>query len=121
VHVADGDRLDAGGLEPGGERKPSVTTSAVLAPLRSMMALVARVVPWMIRPRSAGFTPDSFRMSATPVSTPSSGARGVVSTFTLVRLPFHSRQRSVKVPPMSTASFAFSIAYAAVCLMLPPR
>ena len=102
-------------------RKPSVTTSAVLAPLRSMMALVASVVPWMIRPRSAGFTPDSCRMSATPVNTPSSGARGVVSTFTEVRLPFHSRQRSVKVPPMSTASFAFSIVYAAVCLMLPPR
>ena len=30
-------------------RKPSVTISAVLAPLRSMMALVASVVPWMIR------------------------------------------------------------------------
>jgi hypothetical protein len=28
----------------------------------------------------------------------------------LVRLPFHSRQRSVKVPPISTASLAFSIA-----------
>jgi hypothetical protein len=29
-------------------RNPSVVTSAVFAPLRSMIALVARVVPWMI-------------------------------------------------------------------------
>jgi hypothetical protein len=35
-------------------RKPSVTTSAVLAPLRSMMALVASVVPWMIDAEIAG-------------------------------------------------------------------
>ena len=61
-----------------------------------------------------------------PASTPSSGARGVVSTFTLVSLPFQSRQRSVKVPPISTAkrplSFTFpTIFYAAVCWMLPPR
>ena len=57
-----------------------------------------------------------------PASTPSSGARGVVSTFTLVSLPFQSRQRSVKVPPISTANRAFSIcSYAAVCWMLPPR
>src|SRR5438270_3856004 len=90
-------------------RKPSVTTSAVLAPLRSMIALVARVVPWMIRPRSSGLAPDSFRIPVMPVMTPSSGARDVVSTFTLLRLPFHSRNRSVKVPPISTANRAFSI------------
>ena len=84
-------------------RKPSVTTSAVLAPLRSMMALVASVVPWMISPSSAGLMPDCFSTSSIPVSTPSSGARGVVSTFTLVSLPCQSRQRSVKVPPISTA------------------
>src|SRR4051812_35279646 len=90
-------------------RKPSVTTRAVFAPLRSMIALVASVVPWMISPRSPGLAPDCFRISAMPVMTPSSGAREVVSTFTLERLPFHSRNRSVKVPPISTANRAFSI------------
>ncbi len=107
-------------------RKPSVTTSAVLAPLRSMMALVASVVPWMTKPSSAGLILVCLRISSMPVSTPSSGARDVVSTLTLVSLPFHSRQRSVKVPPISTAkrplSFTLtSICYAAVCWMLPPR
>src|SRR6476659_9822113 len=90
-------------------RKPSVTTSAVRAPLRSMIALVASVVPWMTMPRSPGLAPDSFRIWVMPVMTPSSGARDVVSTLTLLRLPFHSRNRSVKVPPISTANRAFSI------------
>ena len=109
-------------------RKPSVQTSAVFAPLRSMMALVASVVPWMISDRSDGCRPASLRISATPVSTPSSGARVVVSTLTLRRPPLHSSARSVKVPPMSTASRALpsllTVAmdrYAAVCWMLPPR
>ena len=35
-------------------RKPSVVSSAVLAPLRSISALVASVVPWMISRRRAG-------------------------------------------------------------------
>ena len=35
-------------------RKPSVVRSAVFAPLRSISALVARVVPWMMIERSAG-------------------------------------------------------------------
>ena len=38
-------------------RNPSVVTSAVRAPLRSMIALVASVVPWMMIDRSAGHEP----------------------------------------------------------------
>ena len=63
---------------------------------------------------SDGFSLASIRICSTPLSTPSSGARGVVSTFTLSRLPSHSKARSVKVPPMSTANLAFSMTYAAV-------
>jgi ABC-type Mn2+/Zn2+ transport system ATPase subunit len=83
---------------------------------------VEKLPPWERLKRGIGFVPESFMISVMPLSTPSSGARGVVSTLVLLRLPFHSRQRSVKVPPISTAKRAFSIVfYAAVCWMLPPR
>ena len=67
-------------------RKPSVVTSAVSAPLRSMIALVARVVPWMSSPTAAGSAPDRAITSSTPASTATSGASGVVSTLAVVRL-----------------------------------
>ena len=107
-------------------RKPSVTISAVLAPLRSMMALVASVVPWMIRLRSPGSSPASFRICSTPASTPSSGARGVVSTFTLSRLsvPFQRQvgESAADIDGQSCFVFGFfHVSYAAVCSMLPPR
>ena len=38
-------------------RNPSVATNAVFAPLRSINALVAKVVPWITRPSSDGCTP----------------------------------------------------------------
>ena len=67
-------------------RKPSVVISAVRAPLRSMIALVASVVPWMIRPMSPAATPEVRMMVRTPSITPCSGAAGVVSTLMVVRV-----------------------------------
>ena len=62
-------------------RKPSVVTSAVFAPLRSMMALVASVVPCTISPTWPGSILPSFSARSMPSSTPSSGAALVVSTL----------------------------------------
>ena len=42
-------------------RKPSVTNSAVFAPLRSMIALVASVVPWMMVRRSVATRPLTLK------------------------------------------------------------
>src|SRR5580698_2876510 len=75
---------------------------AVRAPLRSISALVASVVPWMTRSTSVGFTPASASADAIPCSTACSGARGVVRTLVVTnRLPICTAM-SVKVPPMST-------------------
>jgi hypothetical protein len=84
-------------------RKPSVAMRAVTAPLRSMMALVASVVPWRKRSISPEATPISESSSSVPAITASSGAWGVVSTFRVHRCAPASTTRSVKVPPMSTA------------------
>jgi hypothetical protein len=62
-------------------RKPWVVTSAVFAPLRSMMALVARVVPCTISPTWPGSILPSFSARSMPSSTPSSGADLVVRTL----------------------------------------
>ena len=48
-------------------------------------------------------------MSRTPAITPCSGAAGVVRTLMVERLPSCSSARSVKVPPISTASRAEGI------------
>ena len=48
-------------------RKPSVAISAVLAPLRSMMALVASVVPCTNRPMSANARPAAAERAARAV------------------------------------------------------
>src|SRR5690242_1930847 len=75
---------------------------AVRAPLRSISALVASVVPWITRSTSAGFTPASLSACAMPCSTACSGARGVVRTLVVTeRLPIWTAM-SVKVPPIST-------------------
>ena len=79
-----------------------MVTSAVSAPLRSIIALVARVVPWMRSPTAPGSTPERASTSSTPVSTASSGASGVVSTLAVVRASPCSSTTSVKVPPTST-------------------
>src|SRR5882724_12641783 len=84
-------------------RKPSVAMRAVTAPLRSMMALVASVVPWMKRVISPGATPMSSSNSSVPAITACSGAWGVVSTLRVQRCAPASTTMSVKVPPMSTA------------------
>ncbi len=59
-------------------RKPSVVTSAVRAPLRSISALVASVVPWTTSAdlRRPGTWPRPG-WSASPSITPRSGASGV--------------------------------------------
>ena len=83
-------------------RNPSVVKSAVLAPLRSISALVASVVPWMIKPTALGSTPAAAVTWRTAASTPSSGARGVVRIFAVKRASPTSSATSVNVPPMST-------------------
>ena len=83
-------------------RKPSVVTSAVRAPLRSISALVASVVPWITSATSAGATPQVSIAWARAWRTPSSGASGVVSTFAVIRSGPRSSTISVKVPPIST-------------------
>ena len=67
-----------------------------------MIALVARVVPWMTTSTAAGSMPASPRACASASSTPSSGALGVVSTLLVKVSPLPASATSVKVPPMST-------------------
>ena len=84
-------------------RNPAVVTSAVLAPRRSIRALVARVVPWMICAISSMATPSRLVTAAIPARIPSSGRSWVVSTFVDAKDPSaRSRAISVKVPPTST-------------------
>ena len=83
-------------------RNPSVVTSAVRAPLRSISALVASVVPWITSATSSGATALASIAWARAWRTPSSGASGVVSTFAVIRSGPRSSTISVKVPPIST-------------------
>src|SRR4029453_14170939 len=92
-------------------RKPSVVTSAVRAPLRSIRALVASVVPCTTSPPSDGGHLASARMDRTPSITPRSGASGVVRTFMAWALSSRSRTTSVNVPPISTARRALISAF----------
>ena len=87
-------------------RKPSVAMSAVRAPLRSMMALVASVVPCTNTPMSPNVRPASASALRAPSMTATSGSRGVVSSLATCRRPPLSSTMSVNVPPMSTASRA---------------
>ena len=51
-------------------RNPAVVTSAVRAPLRSISALVANVVPWMTRSSAEAGIPASARIAVVPQSPP---------------------------------------------------
>src|ERR1044072_1596674 len=84
-------------------RKPSVASSAVRAPRRSITALVASVVPCTNTATSPKPFPASARISRTPSRTASSGRCGVVSSLRVSRFPPSSNTTSVNVPPMSTA------------------
>jgi hypothetical protein len=88
-------------------RKPSVVSSAVLAPLRSISAFVASVVPWMTRSTCPGSTPAAAITLRTASSPPASGALGVVSVFAVKRRSPTSSATSVNVPPMSIPSRIF--------------
>jgi hypothetical protein len=55
-------------------RNPSVVTNAVRAPRRSMSALVASVVPWMMRRMAPGGTPARSQTTRRPSRMASSGA-----------------------------------------------
>src|SRR6266550_1794102 len=84
-------------------RKPRVVSSAVGAPVRSMIALVTSVVPCTRVERSPTPTPASRHRSTSPRSAPSAGSGVVVRTLCRRSSPVVSlrRTKSVKVPPMS--------------------
>src|SRR5207302_7855946 len=84
-------------------RKPRVVSSAVGAPVRSMIALVTSVVPCTRVERSPTPTPASRHRSTSPRSAPSAGSGVVVRTLWRRISPLVSlrRTKSVKVPPMS--------------------
>jgi hypothetical protein len=80
-----------------------VVISAVRAPLRSISALVAKVVPCTTRLTSCGRHFASARIERTPSSTARSGASGVVRTLMAWAVVPVSSTTSVNVPPISTA------------------
>ena len=87
-------------------RKPWLTSMPVAAPLRSITALVTRVVPWAIVLRSPIFALVRSNRVARPLRTHSDGSAGVVSCLCTARAPVWSSTsaKSVKVPPMSIPS-----------------
>ena len=87
-------------------RNPSVVTKAVFAPLRSINALVARVVPWKTSVTAEAGTLACASTAVAPSSTARSGASGVVKSFNWSWPPTCSSTTSVKVPPISTANRA---------------
>ena len=60
-------------------RNPSVTSIPVVAPRRSMIELVTRVVPWAIASTSAIGTFSRVSRAAVPSTTAIEGSAGVVS------------------------------------------
>ena len=76
---------------------------AVLAPFRSIIAFVARVVPCMMKSTSLGFKLLILSTFFAAVKKPASGLSFVVSTFAVNRCLLCSNTASVKVPPMSIA------------------
>src|SRR5712692_8126369 len=75
---------------------PSVVSSAVRAPLRSISAFVATVDPWMTSAVPA------IARRAIPFMIASSGWRGVDSSLNISILPRRIMMKSVNVPPVST-------------------
>src|SRR5437867_1819009 len=82
-------------------RKPSVVSSAVLAPVRSRMVLIATVEPCRNSPAER----KSLPAFSTPLPMPSTRRWGVDSVLPKVSAPVRSSNTamSVKVPPMSAA------------------
>jgi len=86
--------------------KPRVVMRPVVAPVRSISALVACVVPWpkavtWLR-SSSGPSPCALAATATASNTPFSSSPGVVGALAVEILPPSSiSTRSVKVPPIS--------------------
>src|SRR6186997_2575898 len=87
-------------------RKPAVVTSAVRAPLRSRIALVATGVACRMPETSLGSTPAVRSSVSNPSSTAMAGSRGVDATLWKRRTPARksSSTKSVKVPPISNAT-----------------
>ena len=84
-------------------RRPAVVSSAVGAPLRSMIALVTSVVPCTIPPTSPIGMPFASSVSCRIVSIARAGSCGVVRVLPTATSPCSpTTQRSVNVPPMST-------------------
>ena len=90
-------------------RNPSVTSIAVGAPFRSIIAFVANVVPCIMMLKSAGLRPVSFITCRIPENIAFSGASGVVATLVVSRVGPLSTTMSVNVPPISMASRASAI------------
>lgn len=78
-------------------------TSAVVAPLRSITALVAMVVPWPMNCTSPDLTPATSMTRLMPRTTVAARLPGSFNTFATCTSPVASCTRitSVKVPPTS--------------------
>ncbi len=63
--------------------KPSVVMSPVTAPVRSISALVKRVVAWTTRVNADGSKRPAESSAATPAATARAGSSWVVSTLRL--------------------------------------
>ena len=81
-----------------------MVSSPIRAPLRSISALVASVVPWISARTAVVAAPASCSRVTTPSSTACDGSFGVVRSLPTRTAPVVSstQTRSVKVPPMST-------------------
>ena len=69
-----------------------------------LTGVTSSVVPCRKESSSAGATDAALSTASMPVTAPSSGLSGVVSTFEVNMVPSLSSTESVKVPPMSTES-----------------
>src|SRR5881409_2279218 len=95
--------------------KPSVVMKAVSTPLRSSTALVTTVVAPRICSAPCGFLPTRTLASSSsiPCSTARAGSSGVLSTLCSRMVPSSfDMAKSVKVPPVSNASFMISNSFA---------
>src|SRR6185295_9213592 len=88
-------------------RKPSVISSAVFAPVRSRIVLIAIVEPCRNKAASSNRVP-AFSI---PASMPPTSASAVDSALPNLSLPLASSKAaiSVKVPPISAASLKLAV------------
>lgn len=80
---------------------PAVVTIAVFAPVRSMSALTAIVLPWLKPVTSPGSTPVASQMASMPAESPPMKS-AVLDVLTAWTSSSPTRTVSVNVPPMST-------------------